>query len=106
MTTLATTGGGTAGHVLPCIALMPDLKNHFDRIIHVGGDGMEKELIPSAGIDFFRASSIKFDRAHPLKNLKIPFVLSAAVKETKEILMREKVDIVFGKGEFKSLPFV
>ena len=106
MTTIATTGGGTAGHVLPCIALIPDLKKHFDRIIHIGGDGMEKELVPTAGIDFFRASSIKFDRANLLKNVKIPFVLSAAVKEAKEILTREKVDVVFGKGGYCSLPTV
>ncbi len=106
MTTIATTGGGTAGHVLPCIALIPDLKNHFNRIIHVGGDGMEKELIPSVGIEFFRTKSIKFDRAHILKNLKIPFVLSAAVKEAKDILSREKVDVVFGKGGYCSLPTI
>ncbi len=106
MPTIATAGGGTAGHVLPCIALIPDLKNHFNRIIHIGGNGMEKELVLSNGIDFFYTNSIKFDRAHPLKNFKIPFVLSAAVKEAKELLLRENVDIVFGKGGYCSLPAV
>ena len=75
MSTIATTGGGTAGHVLPCVALFPDLKNNFERIIHIGGNGIEKDLIPSSGIDFFNTPVIKFDRAKLINNLKIPFVL-------------------------------
>ena len=106
MTTIATTGGGTAGHVLPCIALFPDLKENFNRIIHIGGNGMEKELIPALGIDFFETPVIKFDRANLLKNFKIPFILSAAAKEAKIILAREQVDVVFGKGGYAMLPTI
>ncbi len=106
MTTIATTGGGTAGHVLPCVALFPNLKENFDRIIHIGGNGMEKTLIPSLGIDFFETEVIKFDRKYLLNNLKIPFVLSAASQKAKEILMREKVNVVFSKGGYASLPTV
>ena len=106
MSTIATTGGGTAGHVLPCVALFPDLKNNFERIIHIGGNGIEKDLIPSSGIDFFNTPVIKFDRAKLINNLKIPFVLSAATQEAKRILAREKVDVVFSKGGYASLPTV
>ena len=106
MITIATTGGGTAGHVIPCVALFPDLKKRFDRIIHIGGNGMEKQLIPSYGIDFYETNVIKFDRTRLLSNLKIPFVLSAATREAKTILMREKVNVVFGKGGYASLPTI
>ena len=106
MTTIALTGGGTAGHILPCIALVPELKKHFDNIIHIGGDGMEKELIPKAGLPLFSTKTIKFDRSNMLSNLKIPFVLSAATKEAKAILQKEKVSVVFGKGGYAMLPTI
>ncbi len=106
MITIATSGGGTAGHVLPCIALYPNLKKYFDKIIHLGGNGIELTLIPEAGIPLFTTKNVKFDRANMLSNLKIPFILSAAVKEAKEILVREKVNVVFTKGGYASIPTV
>lgn len=106
MTTIATCGGGTAGHVLPCIALLPHLKKHFDRVIHLGVNGMEKHLMPKHGIPFFETNSIKFDRSNLIKNLKIPFVLSAASKQAKQILACENVDVLFSKGGYASLPAV
>lgn len=106
MKTIATTGGGTAGHVLPSIALLPELKNNFDRIIHIAGVGMEQEIIPKAGIPLFITKTIKFNRSNILKNLKIPFVLLTAIRQAKEILIREKVDVVFSKGGYVSLPTV
>ncbi|MBQ8178157.1 MAG: UDP-N-acetylglucosamine--N-acetylmuramyl-(pentapeptide) pyrophosphoryl-undecaprenol N-acetylglucosamine transferase [Clostridia bacterium] len=106
MTTIALTGGGTAGHILPCLALIPELKKHFIRIIHIGGDGMETELIPKAGIPLFQTKNVKFDRSNLLANLKIPFVLSAAATEAKNILKEQKVDVVFGKGGYAMLPTI
>ncbi len=106
MITIATSGGGTGGHVTPCIALFPDLKKRFDKIIHLGGDGMEKTLIPPTGVPLFTTKTIKFDRANPFNNFKIPFVLSSALKEAKEILTSENVDVVFGKGGYASLPSI
>ncbi len=106
MITIATSGGGTGGHVTPCIALFPDLKKRFDRIIHIGGDGMEQSLIPPTGIPLFTTKTIKFDRANIFNNFKIPFVLNSAIKEAKEILKKEKVNVVFGKGGYASLPSI
>ncbi len=106
MTTIALTGGGTAGHILPCLALVPELRKCFNRIIHIGGDGMETKLIPKAGIPFFQTKNIKFDRAHLLSNLKIPFVLSAASSKAANILKEQNVDIVFGKGGYAMLPTI
>ena len=38
---IALTGGGTAGHVMPNLALLPSLKKHFDQILYIGGGGMD-----------------------------------------------------------------
>ena len=106
MITIATTGGGTAGHVLPSIALYPELKKHFDRIIHVGGYGIEQDLIPKAGIKLYCTKNIKFDRKNLFNNLKIPFTLTAATMQAKKILKQENVSIVFGKGGYAMLPTI
>ena len=45
MRTLILTGGGTAGHATPALALLPELRKHFDEIVYVGSkNGIEKEL--------------------------------------------------------------
>ncbi|MBO7156879.1 MAG: UDP-N-acetylglucosamine--N-acetylmuramyl-(pentapeptide) pyrophosphoryl-undecaprenol N-acetylglucosamine transferase, partial [Clostridia bacterium] len=104
--TIALSGGGTAGHVLPALALISELKKHFDKIIYLGGNGMEQDLVPKNGIPFYQTSNIKFSRSNLISNLKIPVALNNAANEALEILKREKVDIVFGKGGYASLPAV
>lgn len=43
MSTIVLTGGGTAGHIMPNVALIPELKKHFDKIVYIGSkNGMEK----------------------------------------------------------------
>ena len=98
------TGGGTAGHVLPNLALVPYLQKHFDRILYVGGDGMEQKLVKN--LPFLRIPTVKFERKRILPNLAIPFRLSAAVRESKKILKSERPDAVFSKGGYVGLPVV
>ena len=104
MPTIALAGGGTAGHVLPSLALISELKKNFDNIIYLGGDGMEQDLVPKNGIPFYQTSNIKFSRTHPLQNLKVPIVLKKASNEASKILKENNVDVVFGKGGYASLP--
>jgi len=102
--TIALTGGGTAGHIMPNIALIPTLKKHFNNIIYIGGDGLEKELVPKYNLPFFSTDVVKFSRQKPFSNLKIPFVLNSGKKQAKEILLEHNVDVVFSKGGYASLP--
>ena len=50
MKTILLTGGGTGGHVIPHLSLLPHLRKHFDKIYYIGtSSGIEKEIISKAG---------------------------------------------------------
>ena len=101
------TGGGTAGHVMPHIALLKDFKNHFDEIIYIGSKtGIEKSIIEENKIKYFPITTTKFVRKKILKNLPIPFKLAKGLHEAKQIIKTEKPDVLFSKGGFVSLPVV
>lgn len=106
MKTIVLTGGGTAGHVLPALAIVPELKKRFDRICYIGGSGVEKTLAMDAELPYFETETAKFRRSLSLQNLAIPFKLIKGVKEATEHLKRLKPAVVFGKGGYVSLPSV
>lgn len=98
-------GGGTAGHILPCLALIPELKKRFDEIYYFGSkDGMEYELVQKENIPFFHVDSIKFSRTNLLSNIKIPFILPKCIKKCEKLLSQLKPDVIFSKGGYVSLP--
>ena len=76
------TGGGTAGHVTPNIALIPALKEKGYEISYIGSyDGIEKKLIEELGIPYYGIASGKLRRYFDLKNFSDPFrVLKAYEK--------------------------
>ncbi|MEG1581711.1 MAG: undecaprenyldiphospho-muramoylpentapeptide beta-N-acetylglucosaminyltransferase [Clostridia bacterium] len=101
------TGGGTAGHVTPNIALLPYLSKSFDKIFYIGSEqGIEKQLITNEKIPYYPISSTKFVRKKFFKNLKIPFVLIKAIHQAKKIIKQTNPDIVFSKGGYVSVPVV
>ena len=64
------TGGGTAGHVTPNLALIPSLKEHGYEIRYIGSyQGIERKLIEGAGIPYDGISSGKLRRYFDIKNL-------------------------------------
>lgn len=106
MTKIVLTGGGTAGHVMPNLALLPELKKHFDKIIYIGTEeGIEKKLVESK-LEFRSISACKLVRKMTMKNFSIPFKLFSSIKEAKKILKSEKPNVVFSKGGFVSVPVV
>ena len=102
------TGGGTAGHVCPNINLSNALKKHFDKIIYIGSEnGIEKKLITNqTDYEYHSIQPVKFVRKNLFKNFLLPFKLSKAINQSKEILKSIKPDIVFSKGGYVSLPVV
>ncbi|MCM1106918.1 MAG: undecaprenyldiphospho-muramoylpentapeptide beta-N-acetylglucosaminyltransferase [Blautia sp.] len=101
------TGGGTAGHVTPNIALMPALKEAGYDITYIGSySGMEKGLIEAQGIPYRGISSGKLRRYFDWKNFSDPFKVLKGYGQAISILKKEKPDIVFSKGGFVSVPVV
>lgn len=101
------TGGGTAGHVTPNIALVPKLKENGYQIKYIGTtDGMEKKLVLDAGLDYAGISSGKLRRYFSLKNFSDPFRVIKGYFDAKKIIKDFQPDIVFSKGGFVTVPVV
>ena len=107
MATIVLTGGGTAGHCIPHIAILPYIKNNFDEIYYIGSEnGIEKNIISNAKIPYFGISCAKFNRSITAKNLTIPFKVASGVISAGKILDKIKPDVVFSKGGYVSIPTV
>ena len=101
------TGGGTAGHVTPNIALLPRLKELNYDIHYIGSyTGIEKELIEQLGIVYHGISSGKLRRYFSLKNFSDPFRIVKGLNEANKLMKSLKPDVVFSKGGFVSVPVV
>mgnify|MGYP004459907045 FL=1 len=101
------TGGGTAGHVTPNIALIPELQKRDYSIYYIGSkNGIEKKLIEECGIPYYGISSGKLRRYFDLKNFTDPVRIVKGYSEAKAIIRKLKPDIVFSKGGFVTVPVV
>lgn len=101
------TGGGTAGHVTPNIALLPHLKEAGFKIYYVGSyNGMERELIEAQQIPYYGISSGKLRRYFDPKNFSDPFKVVKGLGQAIRLIHKLKPDIVFSKGGFVSVPVV
>lgn len=104
---LALTGGGTAGHVMPNVALSKEFSKFFDNIIYIGNeDKIEKELCAKHNIEFHACQSVKFDRSKLLSNVLIPFKMPKYIRQAQDILQASHIDAVFSKGGYVALPVV
>ena len=101
------TGGGTAGHVTPNIALIPALKDAGYQISYIGSyNGIERKLIEELGIPYYGISSGKLRRYFDPKNFSDPFRVLKGFHEAKKLLKQLKPDVVFSKGGFVTVPVV
>ena len=107
MKTILLTGGGTAGHVTPNLALIPSLKAAGYDIRYIGSyNGMERKLIENAGIPYDGISSGKLRRYFDLKNFSDPFRVLKGYAEALKFLRKYKPDVLFSKGGFVAVPVV
>ena len=101
------TGGGTAGHVTPNIALIPGLQERGYRVSYIGShNGMERKMIEELGIPYYGISSGKLRRYLDLKNFSDPFRVAKGIFDARSILKKLNPDIVFSKGGFVTVPVV
>ncbi len=107
MKRIVLTGGGTAGHVTPNIALLPSLKEAGYEITYMGSyEGIEKKLISDFDIPYVGIATGKFRRYLDVKNLTDPFRVIKGYGEAKKFLREYQPDVVFSKGGFVSVPVV
>lgn len=101
------TGGGSAGHVTPNIALIPALRDAGYEIFYIGSyDGIEKKLIEDYNIPYFGIATGKLRRYFDPKNFSDPFRVLKGFTESISLLRKIKPDVIFSKGGFVSVPVV
>lgn len=107
MKRIVLTGGGTAGHVTPNIALIPKLKELGYEIHYIGSkDGIERKLIEELGIPYYGISSGKLRRYFDVKNFTDPIKVMKGFFEATSLLKKIKPNVVFSKGGFVTVPVV
>lgn len=101
------TGGGTAGHVTPNIALIPSIREMGYDIQYIGSyEGIERSLMEDIDISYHGIASGKLRRYFSLKNFTDPFRVLKGFFEANKLIKELKPDIVFSKGGFVSVPVV
>lgn len=107
MKKIVLTGGGTAGHVMPNLALIPELNKNGWGIYYIGSyDGIEKSILKDTEIPYYSISSGKLRRYFSIKNFTDPFRVLKGVTDSMLILRKIKPDLIFSKGGFVSVPVV
>lgn len=101
------TGGGTAGHVTPNLALLPSLREAGYEIRYIGSyQGIERKLIENAGIPYDGISSGKLRRYFDIKNFSDPLRVIKGYGQALRLMKQYKPDVVFSKGGFVAVPVV
>ena len=101
------TGGGTAGHVTPNIALLPTFRELNYDIHYIGSyNGIERKLIEEMDIPYYGIDSGKLRRYFDPKNFTDPFKVLHGYKQARKLIKHLKPDVIFSKGGFVTVPVV
>lgn len=101
------TGGGTAGHVTPNLALLPYLRAEGYEVVYIGSEnGIERSLIEAEGVTYYGIPTGKLRRYLSKENLSDMFKVVKGIHAAKKLLKKLKPDLVFSKGGFVAVPVV
>ena len=107
MKKIVLTGGGTAGHVTPNLALVESLTESGYEIEYIGSyEGIEKTLAADYGLKYHGIATGKLRRYFDLKNFTDPFRVIKGFFQASKLMKEIKPDVVFSKGGFVSVPVV
>lgn len=107
MKRIVLTGGGSAGHVTPNLALIPELIKEGWEIHYIGtNDGIEKTLIPKDKVTYHEIQAGKLRRYFNLKNFTDPFRVVLGMIQAVSIIKKLNPEVIFSKGGFVSVPVV
>jgi UDP-N-acetylglucosamine--N-acetylmuramyl-(pentapeptide) pyrophosphoryl-undecaprenol N-acetylglucosamine transferase len=101
---VAIAAGGTAGHVVPALAIADALRERGAHVLFLGGERAEAELVPAAGYPFYTLRVAGIDRRNPLKAARAVTLAGRATAAARRILKRERVDVVIGGGGYVAGP--
>lgn len=104
-------GGGTAGHIYPALAVAEELRARGAEVLFVGACGkMEMERVPKAGFEIVGLPISGIQRSLKpraiLRNLKVPFKLLASQRKAAKVIKKFRPDVVVGFGGYASAPIV
>ncbi|MBN9656124.1 undecaprenyldiphospho-muramoylpentapeptide beta-N-acetylglucosaminyltransferase [Halobacillus sp. GSS1] len=102
------TGGGTAGHVIVNLALIPEFQKQGYTVDYIGSySGIERNLIePLDGVTYHGISTGKLRRYMSKENFKDPFKVLKGLAQSLRIIQKRKPQVIFSKGGFVSVPVV
>lgn len=107
MKSIAFTGGGTAGHVIPNLPLMDLARAQGFQIVYFGAkNAFEEQFIRQKNIPFYPIACGKLRRYFSLKTLLEPFKIFLGIGQAYRSLKRLKIQLVFSKGGFVAFPVV
>lgn len=102
---IAIAAGGTAGHVVPALAVADALRDSGAHVEFIGGERAEKELVPGAGYPFHELRVAGLDRRNPVRAARAAFLAAGAVGRARRLLRSEiRADAVLGGGGYVAGP--
>jgi UDP-N-acetylglucosamine--N-acetylmuramyl-(pentapeptide) pyrophosphoryl-undecaprenol N-acetylglucosamine transferase len=101
---VAIAAGGTAGHVVPALAVAAALRDRGAEVEFLGGERAEAELVPAAGYPFHRLAVAGLDRRNPLRAGRAAALAAAAVTRARRVLRQIGADAVVGGGGYVAGP--
>ena len=96
-------GGGSAGHVIPNIAIIDELKKNYE-CIYIGTDGIEKNICAQNGVKFYECAAPKLARGKIISNFALPFRLIGSIRRAGKLIDELHPDLVFCKGGYACVP--
>jgi len=101
---VAIAAGGTAGHVVPALAVADALAERGAEVLFIGGDRAERELVPAGGYRFEQLSVSALHRRNPLRAARSLWRAALAIGRARRLLRSERIDVVLGGGGYVAGP--
>jgi UDP-N-acetylglucosamine--N-acetylmuramyl-(pentapeptide) pyrophosphoryl-undecaprenol N-acetylglucosamine transferase len=102
--TIVIAAGGTAGHVVPALAVADALRADGARVVFVGGERAERTMVPEAGYELRPIAVEGMSRSNPLKAARAAARAALAVRTARAILREVRPDAVLGAGGYVAGP--
>lgn len=102
--TIVIATGGTAGHVVPALTVADALRADGHRVVFIGADRAEAELVPAGGYELRRLAVMGLSRTNPLAATRGAVRAARAVGVSVRMLREIGPDVVLGGGGYVAGP--